>query len=107
MPFIDEISQRFIAFITGRHREAIESTVFHYTSAEGLMGIISNGTFWLSNAAYLNDPAELSYPVELVNEVLRTHRLELLTPLKGQMTVGKSLDSERDPVFKETQEQHE
>jgi hypothetical protein len=36
-------------------------TLFHYTDAPGLIGILEHSTVWLSRAATLNDPRELSY----------------------------------------------
>jgi len=36
----------------------IDQTVYHYTSAEGLKGIIENGEIWLTNTAFVNDTTE-------------------------------------------------
>jgi hypothetical protein len=35
--------------------------LYHYTSAAGLLGIISTGTVWGSNYSYLDDPLEITY----------------------------------------------
>lgn len=44
--------------------------VYHYTSLEGLIGIIQNRNVWMTDFGYLNDRHELSYGVDLVSEAL-------------------------------------
>ncbi|MDO9528354.1 MAG: DUF2971 domain-containing protein [Syntrophales bacterium] len=39
--------------------EQYSGTVYHYTSAEGVAGIISNHEIWMSNTAFMNDTTEL------------------------------------------------
>ena len=38
-----------------------EPTLFHYTSAAGLIGIIQNRELWATESNYLNDPSEVSF----------------------------------------------
>ncbi len=35
--------------------------VYHYTTPEGLLGIIDSGELWMSDYSYLNDAVELNY----------------------------------------------
>jgi hypothetical protein len=42
---------------------------FHYTGADATSKIVMGQTLRLTNAAYLNDPAELKYPMGLAEEV--------------------------------------
>src|SRR5215207_1165696 len=42
-----------------------EGLVFHYTNAVGLLGIISSHRFWASNTAFLNDPSEGQYVLDI------------------------------------------
>lgn len=35
-----------------------DDIIYHYTSAEGLMGIIENNEIWLTNTAFVNDTSE-------------------------------------------------
>lgn len=42
--------------------------LFHYTSQEGLLGIISSKSVWASHSAFLNDARELEYAIELARE---------------------------------------
>ena len=53
-----------------RRVEQPTDPLFHYTSAHAFEGILSRGELWLSNAAYLNDEEELSYPASLARSVL-------------------------------------
>lgn len=42
------------------------STLWHYTSATGLRGILSSGVLWATDAFFLNDAAEVKYGIDLV-----------------------------------------
>jgi len=44
--------------------------IYHYTSAEVFAKIIQNREIWATNASYLNDVGELSYPVRLAKAVI-------------------------------------
>jgi hypothetical protein len=55
-----------------QQREPLPAELFHYTSADGLCGIIDSGTIWLTNAAYVNDENELAYPVRLARQVVQS-----------------------------------
>lgn len=39
--------------------ESYRGTVYHYTSADGVAGIIGNHEIWMSNTAFMNDTTEL------------------------------------------------
>lgn len=45
-------------------------TLFHYTTAAGLKGIVEEGAFWFSNAAFFSDATELTYGLKQVGKVL-------------------------------------
>src|SRR4030043_1535421 len=47
------------------------SLLYHYTSAEGLLAILSSRTVWATDILYLNDSAEFSYAVGLLNSILK------------------------------------
>jgi Protein of unknown function (DUF2971) len=48
----------------------IPNLLYHYTTADGLIGIINSRKMWASNISYLNDSSELSYASGLVRAVL-------------------------------------
>ncbi len=39
--------------------EPYRGTVYHYTSADGISGIIGKHEIWMSNTAFMNDTTEL------------------------------------------------
>lgn len=44
-----------------REKTKHTGAIFHYTSPEGLKGILENGKIWFSNARFLNDSSENNY----------------------------------------------
>jgi hypothetical protein len=46
------------------------TTIYHYTSTEGLIGILSTGKMWFTDILYMNDSSELTYAMELIYSVL-------------------------------------
>jgi hypothetical protein len=46
------------------------STLYHYTTALGLLGIIQSNRLWASNARFLNDSSEIAYAVDVVREAI-------------------------------------
>jgi hypothetical protein len=103
LSYIDAVNEGFLSFLEKRRPKVLESPVFHYTSAESLKGIIERGKFWLSNAAYLNDPAELSYPVTVVRAVIGSRPKSGRDVFRLDSRDGLPVDS----LFTATQEQHE
>ena len=49
--------------------------LWHYTDISGVRGLLSEGKLWFSDAAFLNDSTELSYAVDLCEEVI-TNRIQ-------------------------------
>jgi len=45
--------------------EETDKILYHYTSIEGLLGIIESKSVWATNVLYLNDASELNYAVGL------------------------------------------
>ncbi|MCW8829161.1 MAG: DUF2971 domain-containing protein [Gammaproteobacteria bacterium] len=63
----------FTALLTeilkGSLKQAPE-TVYHYTGAKGLIGLVDNGKIWATKIDYLNDPLEEIYGRDLVATIL-------------------------------------
>ena len=53
-----------------KHPHGDPTHLAHYTTADGLRGIIQNGSLWASGAYYLNDSSELDYGRQLFCEIL-------------------------------------
>lgn len=43
--------------------------LYHYTNAQGLLGILTNRVFWATDINFLNDATELKYASELIDGV--------------------------------------
>lgn len=46
-------------------------TLFHYTNAVGLVGVIKNRELWATGSNYLNDPTEVSFAASALVDLLR------------------------------------
>lgn len=62
------------AYLTSLMQTATTDTpeLFHYTSADGFAGILHDCSIWMTNAAYLNDEQELTYPVRLARAIVQS-----------------------------------
>jgi hypothetical protein len=61
------------AFIVRRFSQNADqnpANVYHYTTGEGLKGIVENKALWATAAYYLNDTSEIDYGCELAAEQL-------------------------------------
>ena len=61
--------------------------LYHYTTAEGLKGIIENEELWSTSAYYLNDSAEILYGYRLLDVALEEW-LKQATPLEDSISRG-------------------
>lgn len=48
----------------------IHKHLFHYTTVQGLFGIIESQCFWLTNMQYMNDLSESSHATKLIKKML-------------------------------------
>lgn len=48
--------------------------LYHYTTIDGLKGIIRNRSIWLTHTSTLNDPTELKYGKELILKILNNEK---------------------------------
>lgn len=52
------------------HSSKVPLTLFHYTTLEGLKGILHNRSIWCSHISTLNDPLEIQYGKRVVLDKL-------------------------------------
>jgi len=45
-------------------------TLYHYTTAQGLLGIMESNRLWATNVRFLNDPSEIDYAICIIRESL-------------------------------------
>lgn len=55
---------------------AKSSLVYHYTTAEGLKGIIENHCVWATNVNFLNDISEYHHGVNVIREEIEKYEVE-------------------------------
>jgi hypothetical protein len=66
---LEEIVRNYLYEWEVRHSE-YPDYLWHYTSIAGVKGLLSEGKLWFSDAAFLNDSTELSYAVDVAEEVI-------------------------------------
>ncbi|NBB86545.1 MAG: DUF2971 domain-containing protein [Bacteroidetes bacterium] len=54
-----------------------ETPIYHYTSPEGLIGILQNGELWASNIHHLNDSSEMDYAFQLLKTRLKDRNVQM------------------------------
>lgn len=64
-PILDELLERVAESHAEWHKQ-VPSPLFHYTSADGLVGILRTKSLWLTDLRYMNDLSELQYSRSLV-----------------------------------------
>lgn len=57
-------------FLKNKEYVTIDEKIYHYTSAEGLIGILKNQELWFTNIYFLNDNNEMFYTYKLILEVI-------------------------------------
>jgi hypothetical protein len=60
--------------VRGLQARSPPKTLYHYTTQEGLLGIVRTGELWATNVQYMNDIGEFFLAVEIAVERLRMHR---------------------------------
>jgi hypothetical protein len=68
--FVDEQSQFWSSTV-------VPGELFHYTSAEGLIGIVTSRSLWASDMLSLNDASEANYAFALLSEILDTYHSDV------------------------------
>lgn len=53
----EQLKHQFLSLISA-FSDPVDGVIYHYTSAEGLRGIIENSEIWLTNTAFVNDTTE-------------------------------------------------
>jgi hypothetical protein len=84
------------AFLTRLTRGQPPDTIFHYTTAAGLLGIVKSNRLWASDLLYMNDSTEVEYGRKLIIEVAAAVAGEAKCPMA--QTLCKSIDTVLYPV---------
>lgn len=77
---VNEENRRIIG-----ERPAPPNTIYHYTSVEGLHGIITSRSLWMTDFSYMNDSKEIQHGIKVARNVLAEFRAEDLDPRKKKV----------------------
>ena len=70
------------------YAEPPKETLYHYTSLNGVMGIMKSSALWATEVRFFNDTAELKYAVDFISSIIDyrlargSDNIELLTQLQ-------------------------
>lgn len=92
---LNDLTQKVLGAWSQRH-ELIPNVLYHYTSADGLIGILGGKSIWLTDLRYMNDMSELQYSRELVKKRLAAH-LEIAELSEIQKEFIRRVGSSFDP----------
>lgn len=92
---LSSLTQKVLGPWSQRH-EQVPHVLYHYTSADGLIGILSAKTIWMTDLRYMNDLSELQYSRELVEKRLVT-RLDVTELSEIQRDFIRRISSSFDP----------
>ena len=53
----EQQKKQFLSLVSA-FSDPVDGVIYHYTSAEGMKGIIENSEIWLTNTAFVNDTTE-------------------------------------------------
>jgi hypothetical protein len=53
--------------------QLVKRPLYHYTDADGLKGIVENGSIWFTDVRHLNDPSEFRFGLDLVKISIQNH----------------------------------
>src|SRR6266702_4623198 len=95
MPTIPTQTPDFITEGVLGQKSKLPQRLYHYTSQEGLLGILSSKTLWATRIQYLNDSTELAYTLALLKKAFDLQFQQPLTKLLTLDPVRKALDGLR------------
>ena len=75
------IPKRYCSYYSSTQYGANVGKIYHYTSAEGIIGILKNKELWFTNIYFLNDCNELFYTYSLIKRIISEDKLELYKPI--------------------------
>jgi hypothetical protein len=78
----------------GSHHRDVPQILYHYTSADGLTGILSSRSLWLTDLRYMNDLSELQYARDLI-----TARIQIREQAASLTEVQRAFLSRVTPTF--------
>lgn len=77
-------------------------TLHHYTTGQGLLGMLQAGRLWATNARFMNDPKEITYAADIVQQAVReaAARHKAAVDALNPGWIDKRITFGRDPSWK-------
>ena len=69
MTNLQQINKNVFSYLSQR-KTIYTGDIYHYTSPQGLKGIIEDGAIWFSDMRFLNDTSELTYIYKIASSLL-------------------------------------
>lgn len=69
-PHIKATMSSFLERWLPKHSSPAELKLYHYTTLEGLKGILNSRSIWFTHTSTLNDPLELKYGKQIILDIL-------------------------------------
>src|ERR1019366_1397698 len=69
--------------------QTMSNTLFHYTTAAGLLGILRSSSLWATDLHFLNDAQEAIYAQEWVTDAVRGMKNPVLDPAHFAYGMGE------------------
>jgi len=76
---MDVYEEKLIKRYASNH--PLPTILYHYTSQDGLLGILNDSKIWATNILYLNDEAEFIYSANLIESDIKTTIKSLNAPV--------------------------
>lgn len=76
--------------------------LYHYTTAEGLVGILQSGCIYASHVSFLNDTSEATHALEFGKELLKECAVGKIQPEEMHGLSGEQLALYGSPLFEKT-----
>lgn len=71
---VNKFRKRLFDMVNHLHEHLEIDEIYHYTSAEGLQGIMQTGELWFTRWDYLNDSSEFKYIHEIIENNARNYK---------------------------------
>ena len=81
---LDTVTRRLAEQWVSLHRKRPQY-LYHYTNAQGLLGMLQSNRIWATNSRFMNDPTEITYATHLVREIMGSALLKEDTRWLGKL----------------------
>jgi len=103
-PEVKEAMDSFLTPWLAKHELPTEFQLYHYTTLDGMQGIVRDRALWFGHASSLNDPLEIQYGQNIIAEVMndaseRENRKDVRKFLRGLLAWTQAFDTGLYHIF--------